>query len=133
MDWMSSAELFDEYHAHPTSEQIYDVCGPGSGARPKHLDDYNDSCVSIWAILAIVWSINMFLRFRPEHRYWKMKNILWLAWIDKDDEITNRKVGEKAGEGENPHFMSYEEGNSFLRRIAISIRCPRKNCGEFPD
>ncbi|MFZ7756026.1 terminase large subunit [Bacillus thuringiensis] len=115
--------IIDEYHAHPTSE-IYDVLVSGSGARPNPL-------------MMIITTAGFNLShpcYRVEYQYVSKildpnidieneEYFVMINELDKDDEITNPEVWEKA----NPILCSYEEGRTFLKgELQSALDVPEK-------
>lgn len=115
--------IIDEYHAHATSE-IYDVLVSGSGARPQPLMmiittagfNLNNPCYRVeYQYVSKILDPNVDIE---NEEYFVMVNEL-----DKDDEITNPEVWEKA----NPILCSYEEGHSFLKgELQSALDVPEK-------
>ncbi|MCC3933366.1 terminase large subunit, partial [Bacillus thuringiensis serovar kurstaki] len=115
--------IIDEYHAHPTSE-IYDVLVSGSGARPNPLMmiittagfNLSHPCYRVeYQYVSKILDPNIDIE---NEEYFVMVNEL-----DKDDEITNPEVWEKA----NPILCSYEEGQSFLKgELQSALDVPEK-------
>ncbi|MGH1233044.1 terminase large subunit, partial [Bacillus toyonensis] len=115
--------IIDEYHAHTTSE-IYDVLVSGSGARPNPFMmiittagfNLNHPCYRVeYQYVSKILDPNVDIE---NEEYFVMVNEL-----DKDDEITNPEVWEKA----NPILCSYEEGRSFLKgELQSALDVPEK-------
>ncbi len=115
--------IIDEYHAHTTSE-IYDVLVSGSGARSNPLMmiittagfNLSNPCYRVeYQYVSKILDPNIDIE---NEEYFVMVNEL-----DKDDEITNSKVWEKA----NPILCSYEEGRSFLKgELQSALDVPEK-------
>ncbi|PEK00299.1 terminase large subunit [Bacillus toyonensis] len=115
--------IIDEYHAHPTSE-IYDVLVSGSGARPNPLMmiittagfNLSHPCYRVeYQYVSKILDPNIDIE---NEEYFVMVNEL-----DKEDEITNPEVWEKA----NPILCSYEEGSSFLKgELQSALDVPEK-------
>ncbi|MBJ8026223.1 terminase TerL endonuclease subunit, partial [Bacillus cereus] len=108
---------------HPTSE-IYDVLVSGSGARPQPLMmiittagfNLSHPCYRVeYQYVSKILDPNIDIE---NEEYFVMVNEL-----DKDDEITNPEVWEKA----NPILCSYEEGRSFLKgELQSALDVPEK-------
>ncbi|EEL88113.1 TPA: terminase TerL endonuclease subunit [Bacillus nitratireducens] len=115
--------IIDEYHAHTTSE-IYDVLVSGSGARSNPLMmiittagfNLSNPCYRVeYQYVSKILDPNIDIE---NEEYFVMVNEL-----DKDDEITNPEVWEKA----NPILCSYEEGRSFLKgELQSALDVPEK-------
>ncbi|MGH0944683.1 terminase large subunit [Bacillus mycoides] len=115
--------IIDEYHAHTTSE-IYDVLVSGSGARSNPLMmiittagfNLSNPCYRVeYQYVSKILDHNIDIE---NEEYFVMVNEL-----DKDDEITNPEVWEKA----NPILCSYEEGRSFLKgELQSALDVPEK-------
>lgn len=115
--------IIDEYHAHDTDE-MYNIIDSGMGARPQPL-------------LMIITTAGFNLNnpcYRIEYKYIsqildpanEVKNDRYFVMVnelDKDDDIKNESVWEKA----NPIICSYENGREYLRsQLKVALDVPEK-------
>lgn len=115
--------IIDEYHAHETDE-IYDIIDSGMVARPEPLlmiittagYNLNNPCYAVeYKLVSKILD--------PYNPYTNDKYYVMINELDKDDDIKDETVWEKA----NPILCSYPEGIEAIRdRLKIALEAPEK-------